>query len=109
MLYKHRYTGEVMDVDAWMQRNGWTEEIEFDQGSDDLIAVDASEVAMETLRIIADPKAELPKDGRETCRIYEDMAQEALAAISGKNTAVRGRRTLCGVHWMALFNHPNPI
>ena len=37
------------------------------------------------LEVIADPKAELPVDGRETCRIYEDMALEAIGKIHGSN------------------------
>lgn len=44
MLYIHRITGEVRTVEDWMQYYGWTEEIQFDEGSDDLIAVDESEV-----------------------------------------------------------------
>jgi hypothetical protein len=47
MLYKHRTSGEVRTVDGWMRKYGWTEEIQFDQGSDDLIAVDESEVTNE--------------------------------------------------------------
>ena len=42
-------------------------------------------VALAVLEVIADPKAELPVDGRETCRIYEDMALEAIGKIHGSN------------------------
>ena len=47
MLYMHKTTGQVRTVDEWMRYYGWTEEIQFDQGSGDLIAVDDSEVTKE--------------------------------------------------------------
>ena len=47
-------------------------------------------VALSVLETIADPKAELPSDGRETCRIYEDMALEAIGKIHSSNPAVLG-------------------
>ena len=40
-------------------------------------------VALAVLEVIADPKAELPVDGRETCRIYEDMKIVSRCAASG--------------------------
>ena len=42
-------------------------------------------VALAVLETIADPKAELPTDGRETCRIYQDMALDAITKIHGSN------------------------
>lgn len=45
-------------------------------------------VALSVLEVIADPKAELPVDGRETCRIYEDMALEAIGKIHGSNPSL---------------------
>ena len=47
-------------------------------------------VALAVLEVIADPKAELPVDGRETCRIYEDMALEAIGKIHGSNPSFQG-------------------
>jgi hypothetical protein len=51
----------------------------------------AVSVALAVLEVIADQKAELPNDGRETSRIYEDMALEAIGKIHGSNPTVEGR------------------
>lgn len=50
----------------------------------------AVSVALDVLEVIADQKAELPNDWRETSRIYEDMALEAIGKIHGSNPVVRG-------------------
>ena len=51
-------------------------------------------VALAVLEVIADPRSKLPVDGRETSRIYEDMALEAIGKIHSSNPALhRGEHT----------------
>lgn len=54
------------------------------------------------LEIIADPNAELPKDGRTRCRIYEDMALEE---IDNKGVVERTAKAMCDAHNYALSSN----
>ena len=69
-------------------RLGWERNAETDAAYQS--ALDRLEIATTALGEIADPKADLPADGRETCRICEDMALEALTRINGFNPAEQG-------------------
>ena len=75
-------------------RLGWERNAESDAAYQS--ALDRLEIAKTALKVIADPKADLPTDGRETCRIYEDMALEALTRIKGFNPTGLDRSTIGG-------------
>lgn len=64
-------------------------------------------VALAVLEVIADPKAELPVDGRETCRIYEDMALDAIGKIHGSNPSHHAEPRLGGDSVDGVVGRPN--